>query len=270
MNDAVTLEKAPSTDLVATDVLVPAKVFAPGGVDAILEQIAAKVRAVKTDISTAAGRAQIKSLAHKVSRSKTALDEMGKTLGQDHYDAWQATTSERAKIRTALDALRDEVRKPLTDWENAEQARVDAHQGALASLIALGTYRDNLNVADIDTRLSQLTSQFARDWQEFTVRATEAEAEARKGFLSLREATIKREAERAELERLRQAEAARVQKERDERIAAEAAERARLAAEAKAAAETKAAEERAEFERRRIEQDKAAAIARAEKADADR
>ena len=34
----------------------------------------------------------------------------------------------RRIVRERLDALKDEVRKPLTDWENAESARKDALQ----------------------------------------------------------------------------------------------------------------------------------------------
>ena len=75
-----------STDLVALRVLTPAVVFVPGGVDKIIGQIEAEVRAVKTDISTKAGREAIGSLAYKVARSKTALDDMGKALAAD----WKA------------------------------------------------------------------------------------------------------------------------------------------------------------------------------------
>ncbi len=271
MNDIAIQERPPSTDLVDLKVLTPAAVFsAEGGVDAIIKAITEKVRAFKGDMSTALGRKEIASFAHKVSRSKTLLDGWGKALGQNHYDSWKAITAERGRIEDALDALRDEVRKPLDDWEQADQDRVGAHEGALACLIALGEYRTELNVADIDTRLAQLTAAFARDWQEFTVRATEAEAAARKGFLSLREATVKRNAERAELARLQQEQAAREQKEREDKIAADAAERARVEAETRAAREAAETAAKAERERQRIAQEAVDAIARAEKAEADK
>jgi len=33
--------------------------------------------------------------------------------------------AERKRMRDKLDALKDQVRKPLTDWENAEESRID-------------------------------------------------------------------------------------------------------------------------------------------------
>jgi DNA repair exonuclease SbcCD ATPase subunit len=279
MNDAVTLERMPSTELIDPKVLTPAQVFSTeGGVDAVLARITAEVRAFKGDMSTAIGRKDIASFAYKVARSKTLLDKWGQELGRTHYDAWKVISNERTLIEKALDALRDEVRKPLTDWENAEQARVDAHEQALAQLIAIGgTFHLEPSVREIDAHLAELDAAPQRDWQEFTVRAAEAAEGVRKKLTALREAAVKREAERAALERLRQEAAAREQREREERIAAAAAERARQQAEEKAQAEARAAERRAALERERIEQErlraereKADAIARAERAEADK
>ena len=71
-----------STDLsiIAGGTLKAEMVFVPGGVDSILERIFAEARSTPRDISTPAGRDAIKSLAYKVARSKTALDDMGKKL----------------------------------------------------------------------------------------------------------------------------------------------------------------------------------------------
>ena len=78
MNDIAPI--APSSALTVTGALVPAVVFAPGGVDDILARVKAEAQAEARDldVSTQAGRAAIKSLAYKVSRSKSLLDKMGK------------------------------------------------------------------------------------------------------------------------------------------------------------------------------------------------
>ena len=48
------------------------------GLDPLIERIAAEVRAHVPDLTTAKGRDAIKSLAYKVARSKTMLDDAGK------------------------------------------------------------------------------------------------------------------------------------------------------------------------------------------------
>lgn len=264
-------EKPVSSDLIVVEKLTPMAVFAPGGVDDILAKIAREVRSVHTDISTKAGRDAVASLAYKVARSKTALDKMGKELGENHYKSWKAITSERSRIETELDALRDEVRKPLTDWENAEKKRIDDHEAAIANIVLLADISElEPTAATVSDRIITMEQLPVRDWQEFAKRSEAATAETKLKLGSALSAAVRRESERAELERLRAEQVAREQKERDDRIAAEAAERARVEAEQKAAREAEEAARAAEVERRRIEQEKAAAIARAEKAEADK
>jgi septal ring factor EnvC (AmiA/AmiB activator) len=257
MNATTEIEKAPGTDLVLNGVLTPAIVFAPGGVDAILKRITDEVRTFKADISTANGRKAIASIAHKVARSKTALDEMGKDLVAEWKKKAATIDAERRTIRDRLDALKDEVRKPLTDWEDAEKARIYAHEDALASIEAMAVFNGEPSLAEIDRRLADLEAMPKREWQEFGERYTDSSIAVTAKLKALRDAAAKREAERAELARLRAEQVAREAKERDERIAAEAAERARRDAEAKADAE-----------RQRIERERIAAEERAAKAEA--
>lgn len=259
MTETIEIEKAPGTDLVLNKVLTPAMVFAPGGVDAILKKITDEVAAFKPDISTATGRKAVASIAHKVARSKTALDDMGKELVAEWKKKAGAVDAERRIIRDRLDELKDQVRKPLTDWEDADKARIYGHEDALASLEALAVFNGEPSLAEIERRIADLDALPDRDWQEFGQRYTDVHASVSGKLTTLRDAAAKREAERAELERLRQEQAERERKEREERIAAEAAERARREAETKAAAE-----------RQRIEQKKEEAEARAAKAEAER
>jgi hypothetical protein len=195
---------------------------------------------------------------------------MGKDLGESHYKSWKAITSERARIEKELDALKDEVRKPLTDWENAEKDRVNGHEKAILDLEALLDFGGHdPSAAQLQERIEILAARPARQWQEFVERASDASLRVGKRLEDLHAAATKREAEAAELARLRAEQIAREQKERDDRIAAEAAERARVEAEAKAKREADEAAAKAEAERQRVEREKADAIARAERAEAD-
>ncbi len=258
-----------STDLIVLEKLTPAVIFAPGGIDDVLAKIKAEVMSQDTDISTKSGRDAVASLAYKVARSKTALDKMGKDLGQEHYDAWKKITAERSRIQQDLDDLRDEVRKPLTDWENAEKDRVAGHEGALNKIQDMGFFEVPPSSAEIKQRIDALICLPPREWQEFAKRASDLEQSVIAALNGRFEEASRREAEAAELARLRAEEIARQQKERDEKIAAEAAERARVAAEQKAANEAQEAAAKAEAGRLAIEREKAAALVRAEKAEQD-
>lgn len=255
--------------LVTIETLTPATVFAPGGVETIISKLEADVRAIKTDISTDAGRKEIASIAYKVARSKTALDEMGKTLVADIKAQAAKIDAERRVIRDRLDALKDEVRKPLTDWEDAEKNRVAGHEQALADMTQL-LHTPAAGSGDIRRYLDTLSKIVQRDWQEFSARATGVADHVRDALNNSLADFVKREEEAAELARLRAEQAEREKKEREERIARDAAEKAKAEAEAKAKREAEEAARKAAAEQQRIEQEKAAAQARAEKAEADR
>lgn len=285
VSESTALAIIPDRPLVATEV------FAQGGVDAVLASIAAKARAHKPDISTEAGRQKVASIAYQVARSKTALDDMGKGLVAGWKTAAAAVDADRRRIREFLDALRDEVRAPLTAFEQAEESRIARHEQALASISeAPGFYSMAHPSGTLRALLVRLQAYDTSGFEEFTARAQHAlasEVALAKGALAAAE---KREAEAAELERLRaeadarrQQDAERERQEREARIAAEAAERARQAAEQKAAAESRAAEERAaaalreaeqkaereRFAAERAAQEKAAAEERAARAERD-
>lgn len=233
--------------------------FAPGGVDAILKKIDAEVRIASPDIATKTGREAIASAAYKVARAKTALDDMGKELVADWKKKSAAVDADRRKIREGLDTLKDSVRQPLTDWENTEKARVEGHEAAIATAAAMLAHHGERSPAEIEAQLLELGQIAQRDWQEYEARAVSTLDHVRKGLMDELAAAKKREADRAELERLRQEAAERERKDHEERIAREAGERARTEAENAARAE-----------RERLESERVAAERRAQEAEADR
>ena len=252
--------------LVVIETLTPAVYAEPGGIEALIAKLEADVRSVTTDVSTLKGRKEISSLAFKVARSKTALDDMGKDLVADLKKQTGAVDAERRKIRDRLDALRDEVRKPLDDYEAAEASRVAGHERAIADMVTLAMFDSaEPSVADIKDRLSQLSELPAREWQEFAKRAEATRAETFAKLTVMLDAATAREVEAAEAQRTAAEAAARAKKEREDRIAAEAADQARLVAEAKAARELRIVADA----QREAEQQKADAIDRANKAERD-
>lgn len=271
-------ETAPETETSTALVLIQQKdapqYFVANGLDPIIEKIRAEVTGIVPDISTPKGRKEIASLAYKVAQSKTAVDEMGKNLTEEWKTKSKAVDAERKRWREAMDALKEEVRAPLTEWENADKARIAAHEAALIDLDALAANLDGLTAAELEARIAQAKEVFQhRDWQEFGQRAQSSHDQVEDKLQKKLEARRQYEAEQAELARLRREEAERQQRERDERLKAEAAEQARKDAEEKArkeaeeeAARVKAEQERQEQERLRIQQEAEAAAAREEAA----
>lgn len=97
--------------------------------DPILEKIEKEARSLVPDVSTKKGRDAIASMAHKVARSKTYIDNAGKDLVAELKALPKQIDESRRIVRERLDALKDEVRRPLTEWE-AEQERIKVEEAA--------------------------------------------------------------------------------------------------------------------------------------------
>ncbi|HID8817349.1 TPA: hypothetical protein ACXIWB_002213 [Enterobacter roggenkampii] len=191
--------------------------------DPIIEAIEKEARSLVPDVSTRKGRDAIASMAHKVARSKTYIDNAGKDLVAELKALPKQIDESRRIVRERLDALKDEVRRPLTEWE-AEQERIKAEE----AMNALHAEALEMNIK-FDQEL-----------------AAKFEADHEMALLMNKDYDRDREEQR------RQAEHA--QREHEERIKREAAEQARRDAEAKHKAEIDAAARRAELaERQRVE-----------------
>lgn len=232
----------------------------------ILKQVEMEVATFEHDLSNDARRKKTASLARKVASTKTYLDGLGKELVSDWKAKSKAVDANRKAMRDRLDALRDEARRPLTEWE-AEQAK-------LAEERRLAEEAEKLRQqVEVDHEMGLLmNNEFDRKLEEARKAAEEAERlrlEAEEKARLEREAAIAQEAkERAEREA----------KEREERIkreaqeAAEKAERERLAAierEKEAERQRIAAEERAKIQAEQAEKARLAEIERRKQAEID-
>ena len=256
MNAIVTIDRILSPETIDTpaDLITSAIVFAPGGVEKIISDLEATVRATPRDMTTDAGRKAINSLAYKVARSKTALDDMGKELVADIKKQSGAIDAERRVIRDRLDALRDEVRGELTAWEALEKRRIEDHEAALVFIISSTRFAEPPTVQQIQDRSAGVTATADRNWQEFQERAAAATAEALETLVSMLAAAIKAEADAAELAELRQMKADREAADIAASNAAAAAETSRRQAEKDAAEAAQRAEREAARDIERAEQ----------------
>ncbi|WP_247174965.1 hypothetical protein [Escherichia coli] len=226
--------------------------------DPIIEAIEKEARSLVPDVSTRKGRDAIASMAHKVARSKTYIDNAGKDLVAELKALPKQIDESRRIVRERLDALKDEVRKPLTDWENAESARKDALQQRLADLRSLAEVIDGvgsyLPSVEIQQRIESAKAVALDDsWEEVAAEAGVAKDATIQQLEAALTVAKQREHEAAELERLRKEAEEKARLEREENIRREAAERARLDAEAKHKAELEAGARREAEEKSRRE-----------------
>ncbi|MGQ8560806.1 hypothetical protein ACU4LY_20870 [Enterobacter hormaechei] len=226
--------------------------------DPIIEEIEKEARSLVPDVSTRKGRDAIASMAHKVARSKTYIDNAGKDLVAELKALPKQIDESRRIVRERLDALKDEVRKPLTDWENAESARKEALQQRLVDLRALADVIDGvgnyLPSVEIQQRIESAKAvALDESWQEVAAEAGVAKDATIQQLEAAMIVAKQREHEAAELERLRKEAEEKARLEREENIRREAAEKARRDAEQKAKAELEAAARREAEEKARAE-----------------
>lgn len=232
--------------------------------DPIIETIEKEARSLVPDVSTRKGRDAIASMAHKVARSKTYIDNAGKELVSELKALPKKIDESRRIARERLDALKDEVRLPLTEWE-AEQDRLKKEEEERIAAEAYSKMRDEADRmnADFDVAKTEaLKIKFEADHElallmdkdidrERADKAAEAERQRIASEEEIKrhaEEKAKREAaEKAQREidaaaaREREALLAKERAEREQKEAAEKAERDRIAAKQKAEAEKQAA-----------------------------
>lgn len=244
-------------------------VIEPERFDEMFAELERQVREFEPDLRTATSRQKITALASSITRRKTAIDAAGKELNESKRAEIAAVDAVRKSIRERLDALKEEARRPLTDWERAEEARVAQRKRDMEDMREAGTIRLEDTVADLEERVASLEAmtfdpevfgdmlEAAEDRRDQSVASLEA------GIIRL----MREEAERAELAQLR-AEAEERRKADEARLAAERAEEervqiARLEENRARDLERRQAEEE-EAQRRRAAEAAARAVAEAE------
>lgn len=98
-------------------------------INGLIEEVRVKASSVVGDLNKGTGRGVYISMADKVRRTKTLIENAGKELVAEMKAKPAKIDAGRKRYRDALDALAIEVRKPVTDWEE-EQAQIKADREA--------------------------------------------------------------------------------------------------------------------------------------------
>ncbi|WP_252086104.1 hypothetical protein [Klebsiella quasipneumoniae] len=238
--------------------------------DPLIEAIEKEARSLVPDVTTKKGRDAIASMAHKVARSKTYIDNAGKDLVAELKALPKQIDESRRVVRERLDALKDEVRRPLTEWE-AEQERIKAEEAMNvlhAEALAMNEEFDRQLAARIESDHEMallMNDAFDREQAEKKAEAERQRIAREEEIKRLAEEKAKREAaEQAQREidaaaaREREAILAKERAEREQREAVERADREKQAA---VEAERRKAQEEADRIRREAEQREQARLA---------
>lgn len=217
-----------ATGIVTAHGWQPAELFDDQGkIDLVLDQIKEMALNEPVVLTTAKGRKAIASNAHKVARSKVFLDDMGKQLVAGWKEQCKVVDERRAAIRTALDELKEQIQKPLKEWEEAEAKRLAGIKALIETLESFGKVAETGDRLAMETAQSELMKAYQfSTWgeiQEVTAAFDKSQASLKAGItkavaLEAQEEAIKAERERhaAELDA-----AKRAQEEANQRHAAE-------------------------------------------------
>ncbi|WP_298800056.1 hypothetical protein [uncultured Devosia sp.] len=247
----------------------PADVFAlfttDNAIDPILAHIRKEIDAFQGDASTAKGRKAIASMAYTIAQSKTYLENIGKDLAAKQKEIPKKIDACRKTLRDTLDQWRDEVRAPLTAWEEAEESRIKKHTDAITALNELSRLAPGQSVEWLRGALLSVDAvAIGPACEEFEADYARAKDAARASITEELPMAEKREADAAELEKLRAESAARAEADRIAKIQQDAADKAK--ADAEAAAQAKIDQERAAATAKQQEAEQAKAAAEAEAA----
>lgn len=229
------------TDLVVIEKSNAMEIFtSKEQLDPLLEKIETEARSLVPDLTTKKGRDAIASMAHKVARSKTYIDNAGKDLVAELKALPKQIDESRRIVRERLDALKDEVRRPLTEWE-AEQERIKAEEAAAAKA------EEDRKKFESDHEIALLMND------AFDREVAEKKAEAERQRIAHEEELKRQAAEQArrEAEEKAAAELAAAKKREEDAIAAKAqAELLAKQAQERAEQEAKDAAAKAEAEKK--------------------
>lgn len=199
---------------------------APMGMQQVLDIVRNELDAFSkvSDATTKKGQSEIKTMAAKVSRSKTLIDDCGKKIVADLKAMPKKIDAERKRIRDTLDAWRDEVRAPVTKMEEDEKARIKKHQDYIAHLKIIGSRSGEDAVAALEeVKRVKLSREIMEEFYDEAIAVLDDVADTLRATISLEEERAKARAIIAAEEQRKRDEATerRVREEMDSKHAAE-------------------------------------------------
>ena len=224
------------------------------------------------DLSKKKNRDAYISAAARVARAKVAIDKFGKELILPWREKTKKVNENLKQMRIEMDSLRDKTRLPVTEWENKEKSRVATHTLFIENIKsfkdAFNKNQSKYSLEDLKARLAELESiKIDGNLEEFELAGIKEKEESLSVLKQLIVNEQKLVDQALELERLKQEEEARRQRELEEEIKRKAIkgerkrlEQERIREEARRLEQERLEREKREAELRRIEAEKQKAI----------
>ena len=243
-----------------------------------LAKLKQNVSTLVFDVSTKDGMKHAKSYEYTLRKSRKPMKDAHQKLKVDHLEVIRRIDSQYNDLDSKLDEIIEIVAKPIREAEAREDERVAGHQKVLDYIESLRHGIHEMSGSDLFARLDMMAKiVIDESLEEFQATALDLYKVVVAEVGIQQQAAMKREAEEAELAALRAEKAARDQRDHEECIAKEAAdkaraeteaamERGRVAAEAAAKRDREVAEAREKADRARIEAAEAEAAAAIENA----
>lgn len=174
------------------------------------------------DMNLKKDRKLLASLAMKVAKSKTGLDEIGKNYVAGVKAEIKKIDTVRAYARNELDAIKQDLRKPLTEWEAVEKERVQALESLITHIKEKKRfYKENPlseTVEEISSYLTTLEGLFHHEWQEYLHDAINTIKEAYEQTEKALEQRKRFDEDQKELQELRELQLAQRKKEEEAKL----------------------------------------------------
>ena len=245
--------------LIVLEKLNPVDLFKPNGLDTVLKEIDEKARSViLAGIDTKQDRDNIRAIAAKVGSTKSTLQKIGTKYTETMRAAVKESNAERDRGVDFLQSLQNDIREPLTEYEEAKKQRIDDADAAIEKLSDCATFADDYaNPSDsetIKTRIDELNLRYENlsfsgfsedDEQKYKNRADHIYNQTRRSLARKLEQELQHEADKAELAELRASQEKQRKKDEDDKIRQEAADKAKTEAEEKARIERESSEKAA-------------------------
>jgi len=205
------------------------------------------------------GNKEARSHIYKLRQTKSAVDKVRKEQKQESLDYGRRVDQQAKEISAEIEGMIEVHEVPLREIEAKEAARVGGIKERMATMEAYA-HIDEFTSGDVKALLARVES-FAIDdsLQEFQAEAAIIKDHSITAIKKMIETATKREADAAELVRLREQAAAQERKDQDAKIAQQAREEAE-----------RASQQRADQEKREREAEETRLKLHAEKAERER
>lgn len=181
------------------------------------------------DYHSPKGNKEARSYIYKLRQSKTAIEAARKKEKAESLEYGRKVDAQAKELTAEIDSMIEVHAKPLEEIEEKERIRIGTIKNSL-HVIQLRQQCSDLSSEEIKINIDFLKSKVIDDesFAEFKGEAEAAIAASLHALENQLPIALKREADQAELERLRKEKAESDQRERDKKIQDEAAEKARL------------------------------------------